>query len=265
MDLSFDHNQVIAKVEIHAEKDSLICFAGTLDTIHWYDAKIAQKQLPMRLDKYQKNSQVEQVAIRIPKGVHQVTAKGKLPKREQLSIIFGDLPKTLSTRLRAWSEVTNRNGKVSALINLKRLKQSVDNSNRQSLQGNSDRGLGKVSMDYSWFSVKKSLNLGPVWQVVTQIERKYSAKAEEIILPIIVGERVLSSEHEINEEGVKVNFAPGQSQAGYVSELTPIAKLKLNAAKARWAETWTLNCGVLWRCQSSGLNPISLGGVVKQV
>ena len=260
MNLSFDHEQATIKVVIHAEKDSLFVLPGTSEVIHWEEAKIAEELLPMRLEKRLDNGDVQQVAVRIPKGVHLMVAQGRLPERDQLSIILGDIPKTLSLNLKTWVEESNRNGKVSSLINLKRLSQSQRPQDNQSQQASLEKRFEKVGMDYSWFNVKKSLNFGPIWQIVTHIERKNSSQAEEIVLPLIKGERVLSSEHEISGEGVIVSFASGQSKASYLSELTPVTQLKLNASKARWTETWTLNCGILWRCQSSGLNPVSLGG-----
>ncbi len=260
MDLSIHQQQVLLTTMIHAEKDSIFTLPGTLDTIHWEETNIGESQLPMRLESSQENHEIKHTTVRIPKGVHTVTALGQIPEQEQMSINLTDPPKTLALSLKSWLELTNRNGKVSSLINLKRVDQKVTQDDKSKTKNKDSQELGKLSMDYSWFTVKKSLNLGPVWQIVTQIERQSSTYAEDLVLPLIQGERVLSSEHEISEQGVKVSFAAGQTQAGYFSELSPVALLKLTAAKARWAETWTLNCGVLWRCTASGLNPISLGG-----
>lgn len=256
MQLLIKDYEVELTAHLHAERDSYFTLPGTWGQLRWKSVEILSQLLPLRIEPHKDGIQSSQIRVRVPQGVHKVIAKGMIQKVDSLTVPFKDIPKHLDLILNGWREDTQRNGKVSPTITISRLSESTDKDVDAKVEQ-----TGRVSVDYSWFSVSKSLNLGPTWQVVTQIYRQRDTTTTELILPLIPGERVLSSEYETTEQGVKVTFSKGQRTVGYLSELTPIKEFKLTApTDVRWTETWTLNCGIIWSCEATGLNPTSLGG-----
>lgn len=247
--------QISVEVQVHAERASFFILPGSIGDVSWEKIQSAGKDLPLRAERSH-NADKSFITVRVPQGISSVVAKGDLQDIESFELAFKDLPKRLITDLEGWQLETQRLGKVTPVLTLTR-------DRRVDLKKSSaSRELGsRVNVDDSWFEVSRSLNLGPTWQMITQVTRIQSEEPQELKLPLIAGERVLSSEHEVIEQEVRLSFAEGQNTVGYLSELSQVAELELKAPRGvRWSEKWTLNCGVIWSCEAKGLNPISLGG-----
>ncbi len=253
MNLSLKDRLIELTVMVHAERDSFVILPGTINDVQWKVVTVKESSLPLRVEIGKGDTSGGYITARVPRGVHLLKAWGSVLEVNSFDLAIHDLPKRLEVSLEGWAEENVRRGKVSPLLTFTREATVKAKAKRER--------DSRVNVDYSWFEVSRSLNLGPTWQVVTQVTRLSTDSVEEVILPRIINERVLSSELEVSPQGVRVTFDKGQRTVGYLSEMSPVAQLTLTAPdKVRWSERWTLNCGVIWSCETSGLNPVSLGG-----
>jgi hypothetical protein len=106
--------------------------------------------------------------------------------------------------------------------------------------------------------VDRRLELGLTWQVQTVVTR--ISKAGEAIalkIPLLAGEKVLSSDATVQDGFIDVRLGAQQSTFTWRSELAITSRIALATRLGdSWAETWSLHASPVWNVTMSGLQPI---------
>lgn len=247
-DLKIDHQKLILQAEVHAERSTSFTLPGSLQKVHWHQVELNGTALPTR---GVLRGEELSLVVRIPQGQHFITAQATLPPLSSLNLAIYDRPQQLSLDLQGWGLESSKD-KVEGTLELRRIK-SQNDTLTQSAQEPPDQ-----PQERAWYQITRALIIGLPWQVETTISRPYTVNlgAQALTIPLLEGERLLSPEVSLTNEGARIQFSEGQSSLSFISELTPRSTLKLLAPDADlWSETWVLNCGLIWQCTWKGLNP----------
>jgi hypothetical protein len=109
-----------------------------------------------------------------------------------------------------------------------------------------------------FFKVNRVLALGLEWRVITTINLDEPMKYPVALrLPLIPGEKPISSKYQIQKGQILIDFPPSQTSAAFESTLTVGQEsLVLTAGQGPYNETWFLDASTLWRVEPTGLTPI---------
>ncbi len=109
-----------------------------------------------------------------------------------------------------------------------------------------------------WLTLSREIELGVSWVVRYRLTRETSADLPlSVKVPLLLGERVTVADAPVEEGSLVASFQRGQKDFSWTTLLEPRDVLSLTASTtANYAETWSLDCGVVWHCQTSGLVPI---------
>jgi hypothetical protein len=106
--------------------------------------------------------------------------------------------------------------------------------------------------------VERTLELGLQWKLRTQVLRQSSAgQALSLRIPLLPGERVLSSNIIVTEGAVEVRLGAQDQVLAWDSELSIAPRLELKTrTEDTWVERWLLVSSPIWNIGVSGLAPI---------
>jgi uncharacterized membrane protein len=264
-ELSAEGRTLTLKAEVHAEGDTALLLPGKLQRVAWREVKLNGITAPTRGERHGEDLAL---AVRVPRGVHTLSASATLADLESLTLTLYDRPRQLSLDLKGWS-LEGEQAQVEGSLTLTREQQASPQASPNDPQASeeatppSERTQAGSLRDLTWFQVHRHLVVGLPWEVETTIMRPHSAQrgAQAFTLPLLKGERLLSPEVSLSAQGARVSFAEGEDRVSFVSELSPQEALTLTAPSvadsARWSETWELTCGAVWQCAWSGLLPES--------
>lgn len=110
--------------------------------------------------------------------------------------------------------------------------------------------------------VERALEIGLIWQVRTTVRRLTPAgKAVALTVPLLPGERVLSSHFTVANGKVEARLGTNETEASWQSELQQGASLALVAGEQeRWVERWRLVASPVWNVGFTGLAPVYEAG-----
>lgn len=105
---------------------------------------------------------------------------------------------------------------------------------------------------------ERTLELGLVWQVHNRVTRYVSnGKAISLKIPLLPGEKVLSSNAVVKDGAIEVNIGAYEQSTAWESELPITPGLTLETRKDdTWVERWQLITSPVWNVSLSGLPPI---------
>jgi hypothetical protein len=121
-----------------------------------------------------------------------------------------------------------------------------------------DQSVDQVLEPY--FSVMRTISLGLEWKVInhiiltTTIDRPVTLR-----LPLLPGERPLSTKYQAQDGYVVLNFSKSTKNITFESDLNKDAlkgQLILEAKEGLYSETWILDASTLWRVEPQGLTPM---------
>ncbi len=121
---------------------------------------------------------------------------------------------------------------------------------------------GEASYDRQDFQtvamIDRHLELGLVWQVRTTVARlSPTGKAISLRVPLLPGEKVLSSNTIVKDGFIEVRLAAHEPSLSWESELSVAEQIKLaTPADAPWVERWQLVASPVWNVALSGLPPV---------
>ncbi len=185
--------------------------------------------------------------LRLPAGTHQVRFEGVIPRRDVLTLAFGEPPRALSVSAPGWeTEGLRSDGRVSQSIQFRR---EITTATEQAARR---RAL------LPWLLVHRRLEVGVRWTLHSTVERITPPGSPVVArIPLLAGERVTDPNVSVQPKGVVVSLGRDDQSISWTSVLKPRAKLSLTAAKnVRRSERWTLACGPIWRCEASGIAPV---------
>jgi hypothetical protein len=191
--------------------------------------------------------------LRVPEGVHRVRLEGPLPGSDAFTLAFARPPHHAIVRAPGWEVDGLRDGgQVGSSIQFRRVMQRA---------GEVDRGDGGSSVRITpWLALERRLALGIRWEATTTV-RRISAPGSPIVarIPLLPGESVLAADVPVEGGAAVVTLGGNETERTWSSALTPREELVLSAASGeRRSETWIVECAAVWRCEASGLDPVSI-------
>jgi hypothetical protein len=184
--------------------------------------------------------------VRVEPGVHVIEARGPLPPTDTLTLAFADLPHHASVHAQGFKvDGVREDGRVEAAVQLSRM-----------LSVELGKPLERAALP-PWLLLERQIELGPSWQVHTRLSRITPSGSPIMVrVPLLAGESVTDSAHEVVAGELQVSFGRDDSVVEWDSRLATSARLGLIASKDKpWSERWSLLCGPIWHCELSGLTP----------
>ncbi|CAM2010770.1 hypothetical protein [Acanthopleuribacter pedis] len=184
------------------------------------------------------------VWARVPAGIRRLTLSQPLPEEGNLIIAWPQHPKRLETQTQDWQVIgVDENGRVAGQIEL-RPRQPAE-------QDEAGKTSERIQAE-SFLHVTRTLTLGLDWTVTTQV-RTINSESVLINVPLLPGERILTSDLKADENGVAVTLSADRGAVSWKSRLDKTDSLVLQAPADRpWTETWQLTASPLWLVEWQG-------------
>lgn len=184
----------------------------------------------------------------VPAGVHRVTVEGLIPGATEWEWTFLLKPRRVAIEAPGWTVTGVRpNGIPENQIFFARQRKAA---------------AGEAEYDRKDFNaivaVDRHLEVGLVWQVRNVVTRLSQAgKAVSLRVPLLAGEKVLSSGVMVEDGFVEVRLGAGEMEFAWESELPIGEKIALTAGQTdRWVERWHLVTSPVWNATLAGLAPV---------
>ncbi len=240
--LSIDGNTLKLTCEIHATVEVAVPLPGRLPS--WSPVAVTLDENTnvaiVRRDDY--------LWVLVPEGVHTVKLSGRLPEQSDLEWTYALRPRHVTIDAPGW--------KISGLAADGTPDQQIFLSKEQAVTADS------AAYDRSQFNsivvVDRYLEVGILTKVHTTVTRLGAAdKAVSLVVPLIEGERVLTSNRDVNSNTIAVRLAATDASFDWDSELTPGSQIALVAAETQqYVERWHLVTSPVWNVQIEGANPV---------
>ncbi|MCA9247955.1 MAG: hypothetical protein KDA42_12590 [Planctomycetales bacterium] len=243
VDLSLRDNRITMRAEIHAAVQVAVPLPGRLPG--WSPLSVAvegqeQTLLCRRDDGY--------LWLTLPPGVHQVSVEGLLPDVTEWEWTFLLPPRRVDIDAPGWNVTgVRRTGEPEAQVFFTR---------------QIERSEGAATYDQKNFraiaAVERSLEVGLLWNVRTTVTRLSApGKAISLVVPLLPGESVLTSNLQIADGAIQANLGASQESFTWESEIAPQAEIVLAAAETKqWVERWRLVTSPVWNVAFTGIEPI---------
>ncbi len=185
--------------------------------------------------------------LRLEAGRHIVRLSGPTPG-DELTLALGQTPRHVVVTADGWTvDGIAEDGATKGSIHLARVAKA---DTRAEVAG--------VSLP-PWFEVTRALSIGVSWRVQTKLRRVSPTGSPVVVrLGLLRGERVTTEGVQVESGEAVLSFDRDQGELTFESSLEPRDALELAAARGRpWTEIWTLACGPVWHCTSSGVAPVT--------
>ncbi|MBT7084940.1 MAG: hypothetical protein HN931_02045 [Desulfobacterales bacterium] len=183
--------------------------------------------------------------VLIPKGIHSVVLTGGTDNKNSISISLPLIPHHASFAGTGWKiDGIHEDGKTESGIQLNRI-----------IKHNKKNNEIRESALPPFFHIKRVLNLGLEWQVLTTITRVTPPGTPLIVtIPLIDNESVTTPGIHVKNGIAHINMDHNGMSASWVSILKTGNEIKLNApVSVPWTETWIIDASPIWHCEPSGL------------
>lgn len=242
VNLTLDGTNLQMKATVHAADEVAVPLPGQLPS--WSPVSVelddGKPTETIRRDGY--------LWVLVPKGIHEVSLKGRLPETNDWAWTFLLRPKTVTIDAPNW--------KISG-VDRNRIPQSQVFFVREQ-----DSGADRAAYDRSNFqpivAVDRHVEIGLISKVRTVVRRLSApGKAVSLSIPLLPGENVLTSQRNVQDSMIAVQLAANESEFTWSSELTASDSLQLNASDTNlWVERWHLVTSPIWNVSMSGIAPI---------
>lgn len=193
------------------------------------------------------------IYLKLEAGIHKVEAAGPAPPKDAFSLQFSLPPHRASVDAPGWQVdgIRPEGGIESALQFTRRLAPA---NGASAAAGN---GGGYAP----WLEVERILSIGVTWQVETII-RRVSPPGTPVVarIPLLKG-MLVTGATPVEGETVLVTLGAEEMESHFSATLAPVENqpVTINAPAAGGISTeiWTVICGPVWRCEASGLPPVS--------
>ncbi|MEM7699095.1 MAG: hypothetical protein AAF236_11900 [Verrucomicrobiota bacterium] len=181
-------------------------------------------------------------------GVNQVSVSGLVPNANEWELGFQLRPRSLSVEAPDWTVTGLKANSVPEDQIL--FSRKVSDVSAEAAYDRSD--LESV------VRVERVLEIGLDWQVNTTV-RRLSPKGRAVALniPLLPGERVLSSQVSVNDGVASVQLSSNADARSWRSELPKTDSIALQASESsNWVERWQVQASPVWNVRYEGLDPI---------
>jgi hypothetical protein len=242
VDLKLEENRVTMTAEIHTTIDVAVPLPGRLPVWSPLSVNVGNRpaELVRRKDDY--------LWLVLPKGVHQVTVTSMLPDASDWEWTYILAPHRVSITAPGWNVAgVGPNGVPEQQVFFTR--QLPDTASKAAYDRKDFNAL--VAID-------RYLEVGLIWQVRTEATRLSGpGKAVSLMVPLIPGEHVLTSNAIVEGDRISVRLGAGSEKLSWESELPVGADIQLSTGDAdAWVERWHLVASPAWNVLHSGLTPV---------
>ncbi|WP_040590474.1 hypothetical protein [Methylobacter marinus] len=186
--------------------------------------------------------------INLSEGDHQVVLSAA-PLLNRFTLPLPLKPRHVTIEASGWQvSGTQEDGRVDDQLQFSRVSQTQDTA----------RTTLEPGVLPPFVSVKRTLQLGLDWRVITQINRISPADSAVVIaVPLLPGESVTTAGVRVKDGKVEVNMPPQQTFMEWQSVLKKSERIELTATPTdRWREIWTADVSPIWHIETSGLATI---------
>jgi hypothetical protein len=249
LDLKLQDNVLSMKLEVHAAEDVAIPIPGKFPV--WSPRSV--KLEPEGGEGNAKNLIVSRredgfLWTVVPKGVHRLSVDGMVVDTNEWVLAFILQPRTVTVEAPQWNVVgVQPNGVPGNQLFFTKVEKI---------------GEQEAKYDQRVFrpivSIERKLEIGLQWKVYNTVSRLSApGKAINMKIPLLAGERVVSSTGEQSEGMIEVNLGPDQTSYSWESELPLVDEINLQAAETnQYVERWVLMSSAVWNITISGQQPI---------
>jgi hypothetical protein len=241
VDLRIEDNRVVMQAEIHAAATAAIPLPGQLN--QWSPVRVLVNgqayELVCRQDGY--------LWIVLDRGVYQVTVESRLADSSSWELRYLLKPRFVTIDAPGWTTQGLVQGKPESQVLF----------TREQPQTEAGFAYDRNELN-ALVEVERAIEIGLVWQVNTTVRRfKGAEKSVALNIPLLPGERVLTTGASVGPQGVEVRLGPNEQQFNWVSELPISETLTLSASETdQWVERWQLMASPSWNLGYQGLPPI---------
>lgn len=248
VDLKLDGNKISMQVEVHAVTEVAVPLPGRLPAWSPVSVKLngTNDALVSRRDGY--------LWATVTRGVHRFQVEGLLPDATEWAWTFLLKPRHVTIDAVDWNVTgIRRNGVPRQQVFFARKQKATE---------------GEAAYDQRNFHaiarVDRYVEIGLIWKVRNVVTRLSApGKAISLRIPLLAGERVLTSSARVQGGTVEVGFGAEQATVSWESELPIRETMELkSAATNAWVERWHLVTSPVWNVELSGseLAPIFEAG-----
>lgn len=184
--------------------------------------------------------------IVVPAGVHQVTARGPLPPRNELTMVLPLVPRHATVRAQGWTvEGVDQYGNPAGQMKFTRTRTE---------QGKTLPELESGTLP-AFVRVERTLRLGLTWSVETRV-RRLSAPGTALLveIPLLSGEAVTSETVQVRDGKALLNLPPQVMETSWEGALDIQPSLALQAsASSSFHEVWRVDAGTVWHLEVEGI------------
>lgn len=184
----------------------------------------------------------------LDEGVHRVGVEGLLPGGTEWAWTFQLKPKRVTIDAPGWNVTGVRPNRVPEQQIFFARQRAVTEE-----EASYDRKDFNVIV-----AVDRHLEVGLRWRATSVVTRLSSpGKAVSLRIPLLPGEKVLTSNVVVEEGGIDVRLGAGEPSFSWESELPIGEDLSLAAQETdRWVERWHLVTSPVWNVALSGIAPV---------
>lgn len=240
--LKLEKHSLVMDAEIHAASQTAVPLPGRLPA--WSPVSVQVDGQPAeaagRRDGY--------LWVVLSPGSHQVRVEGLLPNVTEWEWTFLLAPRQISLDTPGWTVTgVKPNGVPEHQVFFAVKTPAVE---------------AEAAYDRKDFTpaveVERAIEMGLIWQVRTTLRRlSPEGKAVALSVPLLPGERVLSSRFAVTAGKVEARLGAAEKEVVWESELEQRDAVTLVASeKERWVERWRLIASPVWNVGFAGLGPV---------
>lgn len=194
--------------------------------------------------------------LRVAPGVREIVLAGPVaPEQDRIELPLPLRPESVSVVAPGWSVdglgPGGRAGEALALRRASAAEPAPDPGARSALEPAPAPFFARV---------QRTLRLGVVWELETQVQRlSESGRAALVAVPLVEGEAVATEGVAVRDGAAQLSFGPGTTGLSWRSTLAPRDRVVLTAAaSAPFVESWRLEVQPLWHVEAEGLAPVAV-------
>jgi hypothetical protein len=186
----------------------------------------------------------------LEEGAHTVEVEGRLGEVNEWTWSFLLPPRRVVIEAEGWNvRGVSSDGVPEAQVFFSRMESAAEMAAADGYERPEVTPLAQVS---------REVEIGLIWKVRTTVRRLTPGdQGISLRLPVLPGERVLSSEAVVEDGAVEIRLGSGQETVTWEGEMEPVPELSLQARTSdTWVEQWRLVVSPIWNIQVEGLPPV---------
>ena len=235
-------NSLLLRLELHAKDNTAVILPG----IHsqWLPSQVSLDGKPAQ-GLYR--SKAGHLWINLPKGVHQILMRGRLPEGKHFQLPLPLRPHRVEVSATGWTvEGLHENGLADQQLQFTRDEKTLQTQKQALLEP------GKLP---AFVRIERTLHIGLEWQIETRVSRISSPGTAVVLnVPLLQGEAITTDGIRVEKGKVLVSLAAKTHHLRWQSVLKKQPRLTLTAPQTTsWVEIWRADISPIWHLQMEGI------------